>query len=323
MTDFSLIQYQAGTESTFATGVTPTVKLMDVVSGSLDANVQTEVPKVQDGSYGPSDEGVLLFHEGGANLEQLATYEDVCYWLDNQLGQATPSGAGPYVRAYSMPAGTAITPRVLTLYKGASGSGNSARLTGGLIQSSTIAGQSDGYTKISGPWLGAAVQPGQTLQSLSNRTVNKIMRRHWALYVDAWGGTMGTTAITNAMFNFELQLLTPRMGLGYGAVSAVEYSTDDYDAKLKLRVRFKANTSAWLTDIFSASGVFERQVRLVATDSTRICQLNFAGINEGASKLWESEKGVMTFEVAMMARYNSALGNSFTASVTNGVSALA
>lgn len=319
----ALLQAQVYTESAWGTSGAATAKLADITDFSIDPDITAEVPENKWGSLSPSEEGVLLAHAGGGKFTQRGLYEDVCYWLDNVFGQATPGGS--YTRAWTGPGTSVPTPRVLSFYWGKpTTAADGYRCTGGLLQNLTIKSQSKGYTEVSGAFTGK-VSEQAALASLADRTVNKILGRHWTIYVDAWGGTIGTTAVSSSLYSFELSINCPRSLLTYmGSSVATDYSFEPYSYALKLRLEYNTTTDDFITETLSQSAVFERQIRLQADDTaSRQLRLDFAGIATKAPSMWQSESGRVVYELEMTGRYNSTLGAAFKASSLNGVSALA
>lgn len=320
-----LLEVQVGTESTFGTAVTPTARLMGVQNFALDPGVKSKVFHDRRGSLAPGYLANILEVTPAATLETLGTYEDLCYLLDNLLGNASPSGAGPYVRAYSGPIGSVPTPRLLTWVYG--DGTNCYKLTSGLISKLTLKGATGAPMTATADLIGASVTAG-TKASLSDRTVNVAMGDHMALYVDSWGGTIGSTALANTSYEYELTIDAKRAVDAYfGNILPQSYHEDDgangWDVMLKLKLEFNAADKAQFDALISSSTLYQRQVRLLSTSSPRIAQLDFAGTSEAAPKFGDDRNGVLAFEVDLKGTYNTALGNYFKASVTNAVSTLA
>lgn len=320
-----LLEVQIGTESSFATAVTPTAKLMGVQNFALDPGIKTLLHHDRRGSLAPAYLANVASVEPVAPLEVLGTYEDICYLLDNLLGQATPSGAGPYVRAYSGPIGSVPSPRLLTWVYG--DGTNCYKLTSGLISKLTVKGATGAPMMCTADLIGALVDGG-TKASLNDRTVNVSMGDHMALYVDTWGGTIGTTALAATSYEYELTIDSKRKtDVYFGALAPASYHEDDgaagWDVMLKLKLEFNAADKAIYDALITTSAVFQRQFRLKATNSTRIIQFDVAGTSEQAPRFGDDRNGVLAFECNVRGTYNSTLGNYLKASVTNGVSTLA
>lgn len=320
-----LMQVQVGKETTWGTSVTPTAKLMGVTNFMLNPGVKSQVFHDRRGSVAPGYLANVLEVRPDGPLEMLATYEDISYLLDNLLGEATPSGAGPYVRAYSAPLGTLPTPRILTWVYG--DATNCYKLAGGLISKLTVKGENGAPMTATADLIGKDVTAG-SLAALSDRTVNVAMGDHMALYIDTWGGTIGTTQITNTAYTYELTIDSKRKGDIYlGNLAASSYHEDDgaqgWDVMLKLKMELNAAVAAQYTALLTSSAVYQRQVRLKSTSGTNIIQFDVAGTSEESPSFGDDRDGVLAFETTLRGTYNSGLANYLKASITNSVSTLA
>lgn len=320
-----LLEFQVGTESTWGTGVTPTAKLMGVEDGTIDPGVTGEVFPDRRRSLGGGYLAALTSVMPNGKMDILGTYEDTPYYLDNLLGQATPSGSNPYTRAYSAPLGTAPSPRILTLVYG--DATDCSQLAGALISKLVIKGENGGPMRMTADLIGKQESAG-TLESLSDRTVNLVMGDHTALYVDTWGGTIGSTQISAAAFSYEITIDAKRAGQQFlGALTAGNWHEadggDGWDGELKLMLELNSASRSVLTALRSSSTLFQRQVRITNTSGTNVVRFDFAGTSEKAPTLFTDRDGVVTFECTLKRTYNSGLANWFKAQVVNTVSSLA
>jgi hypothetical protein len=320
-----LLEVQVGTESTWGTAVTPTAKLMGVQNFALDPGIKAKVFHDRRGSLAPGYLEALESIEPAAPLELLVTYEDICYILDNLLGQASPSGAGPYTRNYAGPVGAVPSPRILTwLYGDAT---NCYKLAGGLISKLTLKGETGAPMMATADLIGKDVTAG-TKASLSDRAVSVAMGDHMAIYVDAWGGTIGTTLLNAASWNYELTIDSKRkVDMYFGALAGQSYHEDDgangWDVMLKLKLEFNAALKAQYDALISQAAVYQKQVRLKSTSGTKVLQFDFAGTSEESPRFGDDRNGVLIFETALKGEYCPALGNYFKAQSINSVSSLA
>lgn len=320
-----LLQLQWGTETTWGTPVAPTVRLHGVrmKPDIIKAAIEAEVMEEQISRLGPSAEADLLAHSGAAAWDNAGIYEDINYPLESMFGTATPSGAGPYVRAGTAPVAVGAsptTPRKATLYHGDAVGG--LRLSGGLVTGLTFKAESKKRAEYAVSMIGEGVDAG-TPATLSNRDINPILGAHGSIYVDAWDGTIGTTALPGAGYAVELALGSPRELKTYlGSVIPTDWNERKLTGVLKMTLEWNATTDDYFTGILSQSAIWNRQIRLSFTDGTRIMQFNFAGVALEAP-VWNDRNGIVTFDVTLTAQYNAALSNWFTYSNTCGVAALA
>lgn len=315
------LQYQVATETVRGTPVTPTVKLMGIKELTITPIVTSEGHQDQRGSFAPAHEADLVKQEVEVDIEGALLFEDLPYWLDSLLGQATPSGAGPYVRAYTAPLETPPTPRILTAAKG-NGS-NVYGANGVVLDELTLTFEKNAEATFSAHGIGTAAAT-DTLAALSDRTVNHIMGHHLALYIDAFGGTIGTTAFADIYNSLELNIKTNRANaFSLGSLGPKKYREAKYEGTLKASLEFDTASKAYLDAILGASSVLSKLIRVKATKSAAIVQLDFAGFTPESPELFSDDDGVVTLETEFSGLYEAGLANWFAASITNGVAVLA
>lgn len=322
-----LLQIQVGTSTNFVTpAAAPTAKLMGVTNLMLPPGVKAMIHHDRRGSLAPGHLANLTeIRPEGISMEQLGLYEDSPYALDNLFGQATPSGTGPYTRDYAAPNGTLPSPRIWTLVYG--DATNCYALNGALISKMTVKGETGAPMQCTYDLIGHDFA-SDALAALSDRAVNVAMGDHMAIYIDAWGGTIGTTQISATAYAYELVVDAKRKGdMFLGNLAASSYHEDDgaagWDTTLKLSLEFNAAVKAHYDALISQSTLYQRQVRLKSTSGTNVIQFDVAGTSEEAPVFGSDRDGVLTFDVMLRGTYNSGLGNWLKAQIVNSVSALA
>src|SRR5829696_7950272 len=101
-----LLEIQEGKEVTRGSAVTPTVKRMGIETFDITPIVESVAHKSQRASLAPAFEVDLAKVECEVSEEGDMCLEDAPYILDALFSEATPSGVGPYTRAYVAPLGT-------------------------------------------------------------------------------------------------------------------------------------------------------------------------------------------------------------------------
>lgn len=246
----------------------------------------------------------------------------MAYWLDNLFGQATPTGAGPYVRAYAAPTTVAPTPRILSLVKGTSV--GAYQMVGALLSSLKLRLEQESPLKLNGDLVGNKLAT-DALESLADVAVNPIMASQVAsVHWDAWSGTMGTTALERCYVRMLELSVEPDRALRpcFGSITKDNYAERAWKGSLRLSLEFNATTK---TDVDAIIGgtLTQRQVRVTFADTVnRGMVLNFAGTVADDLEVFGDDDGVVTAEVTLTRTYHATLGNWLTASLTNGVSAL-
>lgn len=326
--ELDLLQLQTFKEVTWGTSGTMTAKLMGITNASFKPNIEAVVHKDRRGSFQPGQMSNVRLSNGTASIESLLLYEDVCYWLDALFGVATPGGVGPYTRDYTLPDGTTPTIRTQTLVYGETGT--LQRMLGATVQKATFKFPRTGELTLALDLIGKQVDDGGALAALSDRTTNVAMAADCTLYVDAWGGTIGTTSISSTAWSADVEVNTNReLKHAPGALTPYGYRHRRFDASLKLRMEVNATTLAFQSAVQAATAgaPVQKQIRLKSTRDTsgseKLFQLDFAGTFLNASEAYPDDDGLAMVEFEIGGTYNSGFGNSVKVATKNGVSALA
>ncbi len=321
-----LYKYQVGTESVFGTAVTPTAQLGLVTDLQLSPEITAENVKERRASAAPGYVATLLKSTGKAKMSGVLSYEDAPYWLDSIFGQASPSGGGPYVRAYLGMLGTLPARRVMTLVKGQTTPvAHVYGLTSALITTATFKLESGQPFKYDFDWVGKNIVTS-AFGALSDRTQTPILAPDFSLYIDAVGGTIGSTQITSTWYAAELKVTTNAdVHYGIGSLNPANWheGPDGWDVSLKMTLEFDATNAKAMLDAIIGSSLLQKQIRMKALNGTNICQFDIAGSFLKSPPIHTDKDGVVTLEFEMTGLYNTALGNFIKASSTNSVAALA
>lgn len=316
------IRVQAGTQSAFATGVAPSVQLRGIEE--LAIRSQNEVTMLEDMTLGlaGASQAVVAGIGGEGAVTAWCSYEHLAYWLDNLFGQATPSGANPYVRAYAAPTTTAPTPRILSLVKGTST--GSYRLVGALLSSMTLRQEQGRPLMLNGDLVGNKVNT-QALGSLADATVNPIMANHVAtIKYDTWAGTMGGTALNNCFVRMWELTVEPDRALRpcFGSLSKDDYAERSWTGTLRLSLEFNATTKTDVDNVIGGT-LTQKQVELnYANTAARALQLQFAGTVTEDMEIFGDDDGVVSVEMVLTRTYHSTFANWLKMSLTNAVQTL-
>lgn len=310
MTMTSEIRAQAGTQSVFATGVTPTVMLRGVEELTLRSANDIEVRGDMTQGLAGGDTGMVNGIAGAGSFSGWGSYEHICYWLDNLLGQATPTGANPYTRNYAAPLTTIPASRILSLVKGDSTIG-AYRMIGSLLSSMTMRFEQKSPLKISGDLIGVSLG-ATTLAVLTTPTVNPIMASHLSsIKWDAWGGTMGTTTLANCTVRFAELMVKPDRNARscFGSLAAQSYVENPWEGTLKLGLEFNATTKTDV-DAIVAGTLTQKQVELTASNgASQSFKIQFAGTVTDDLEIFGDDDGVVTAEITLTRTYHPTFAN--------------
>lgn len=318
----SLRVVQIGKQTDFDTDVTPTAILMGVEDVSIKPENKTTVLKQLRGSLQPGRNAVMTEKGGSGKVDIQATYEDSLYLVESLLGVATPSGGGPYTRDYAAPSAAAVaTPRINTFMVGYAGASTPYQLVGAHTSKLSIKAATGEPVMMSAELVGYEVKSG-TLASLSERAVNQIMGHECAIYVDAWGGTIGSTQIENLAYSFELEI-DPARALGR-RLSLLPSTVDEnmWGGTLKMSMMVAATTETLLTAIAEAVAAERRQIRILFTSGTNIFRVDFGGAFVEAPEIYTVSEDMLALEFSLEASENTSLGNFLKIHSVNSVSAI-
>lgn len=316
----ALDQVQLGQETTWGTSVTATSKLGLIEDCTLEPDVEVETLKDVRGSLAPGYVAVLNSHKGAASISGVPSYDDLPYMLDSLFMTATPGASTTYTRAYTGQLTAAPTRTKYTVYRGSSG--KVQKMTGGVVNELSLKIESNKPWKFGAKLLGNAILDG-SLAALSDRSQTPIHANQTTFYLDAVGGTIGSTAVTSLWFSAELSI---KNGIGLvpsiGSLSPTAYTDGMAEASLKIKCDVDATTAGYLTSILGTT-LLQKQIRIKSTTgASQIAQFDFAGTFASAPKINTDADGVSTFEFELDSIYNAALGNWMNASVTNSIATM-
>ena len=305
---------QSAWQSAFGTPKTPaTVKLQNVSSFRLRPEFQTRALEQLRGTLAPTHQTTLDNYSGSATFEVSdETFEDVNYWLEALFGTASPTGAGPYVRAYAAPTTAAITPHFMTLQWGQAD--GVFQLQDASIASLTLSGADNTGVQVGGSIIAGKVIPG-TLASLLDRTaVTRMSGCMASVAIETWTGSTFTPLVSSA-FSWELSINSNREYRGYlGDCTPTAYHDQKWNGQLRLSLELNATTDDYLIAMLGASSaILEKQVRIKYSKgsgaSLRSMTITFAGHSMQAPEFFQNRNGVVTYDLVLDGVYNPTLAN--------------
>lgn len=322
--ELDLFQWQVGTQTLFATAVTPTAKLIGVsADGEIAPIIETSAVREERATLAPTYSATVDSITGEATVPGDANYEQIAWILDSLLGQATP-GSGPgYARQYSGPIGTKPSPRILTLTRG---SALDARcLKGAIANELTLTTETNKRVTYEAKFIGHSVE-ADALASLADITPNYIHANQAAITLDTWAGTMGATALPSIAYNLELGLNMNKgvkMGIGSASPRGHKNPRGEGDSnQLKLSVELDTDSAAYYTSILSGS-LWQAQVQITYTlDATHSLVIQYAGYASEAPKFASESDGIATLDLVLSPMYHPTVANWLKITLTNAVSTL-
>jgi len=305
---------QSAWQTAFGTPKTPaTVKLQNVSSFRLRPEFQTRALEQLRGTLAPTHQTTLDNYAGSATFEVSdETFEDVNYWLEALFGTASPTGTGPYVRAYAAPTTAAITPHFMTLQWGQAN--GVFQLQDASVASLTLSGADNTGVQVGGSIIAGKVIPG-TLASLLDRTaVTRMSGCMASVAIETWAGSTFTPLASSA-FSWELSINSNREYRGYlGDCTPTAYHDQKWNGQLRLSLELNATTDDYLIAMLGASSaILEKQVRIKYSTgsgaSLRSMTITFAGHSMQAPEFFQNRNGVVTYDLVLDGVYNPTLAN--------------
>lgn len=325
--ELALMQWQAGTQTTFADDVAPTVKLMGAQDGEVNALVPASVVEESRASLAPAYEATVDSQSGEATVPGDANYEQIAYYLDSLFGKATP-GSGPgYSRAYAAPLLSVPSPRILTLVRGSAVA--VAALKGAICNTLTFKAELNKRLSFEAGFIGHSVVTSRALSVLSDTSPTPIHSNQAAIMLDTWGGTMGATAFTPAAYSIEFGFdLAKFVQMGIGSPTPLGHKIGKGDAgsnQVKVSMELDAASAAYYAAVISPSGVtpFKCQFQVTFSSGSLSLQLQFAGFTPEAPKFVSDSDGVSTLEFVLSPLYHASFANWFKATLINSIADLA
>ncbi len=254
------------------------------------------------------------------------TYEQVCHILEAGCKTATPSGTGPYTRVYSYPySGTTVnTIKTYTVETGsATVSSDMYEMEYSFVEDFEFSGAFGGAWTMQSNWLGRQMTQTSFTGALTAPTVNDALFNHCLLYIDASGGTIGTTQKTGVLTAASVKVKTGLMQVpvGDGALYAVSHKWTKPDITFSITMELEdGSIVATERGIYRANGT--RLLRLKTSPSASLqFQIDMAAKYDSISDYENSDGNTtVTFEGHGVASSTDSLALTFT--VINGVAAL-
>lgn len=268
---------QIGRESAWGTGVAAAAILAGVNDFKFNPGITTALRRYLAGSFAPANASALVRQQPTAKISGDVTPEDIIYLLDSCVkGSVVPTGANPYVYAFTLPttASPALRSRTFEFYDGS----QEWELYGGLINKIAFKG-ADGSDVVSfeAELIGKQLTSSTVTGALSPRAFTTFPTAQSQLYIDAAAGTIGTTAVAATLIDWEYSI---DMGLhvkffqdggvvasafGYGVPKVMLKATYEYNASAQSEltahvagtpklVRIKLNGSGTNTAFLDIAG---------------------------------------------------------------------
>ncbi len=253
------------------------------------------------------------------------TFEQVLHILEAGVKTATPTGAGPYVYAYAIPTGNTVnTIKTYTIEAhNVSATADGREMYYSFVDEFTFDAKAGEAWQMSANWVGrtpTAVTP-TTLTTL--QAVEEALLMRTKVYIDASGGTMGTTQKTGVLMGASVKVktgLVPVMtGDGNMYYTTTKFTRPEVTFSLTLELESGGIVSTERT-AYEANNV--RLIRLVCNGSgTSVFQMDMAAKYDKVND-YNNSNGNTTVQIDGHAVYSSTDAQYWTCTVTNSLAAV-
>lgn len=305
---------QVGKESVWGTSVPATA----VMGGIEDVTIKPMITNTQRrylrGDYSPAHAVVQTDTRGKAMVSGDFTYEDLPMILNSAIkggvtGTVTDTSAYTYAFPFPLTASPAVESRTWEAYDGQ----QEYELTSGLVESFTLSGAAanDGVVKFVANIIGVAATKSTLTGALTARVVNPLAAGNVKLYIDALGGTVGTTVKADTLidwtftYNTGLHLkkfqsggLAPTL-FGYGLPSAQLVVTAEFNSVAVAELDAHVAGTGRLYRILGEGGLAGSATAKYTLD------IQCAGDITDASDLWGDRDGNTTMQLTIKNRYDA------------------
>lgn len=209
---------QSAAETTPGTAVTPTSIWRGIFPAFKDDRIRntTEEDIGQLGQVGRIFDAFL-----GGSFSVPATpvtFEQVCYLFEAGINAVAPTGAGPYVRTYALPTGSTLnTPKTRTWVVGNKQvTTDVKRLPYSFPTEIILEGKQKESWMMSSTWKAQKIENGTFAVLTLPTTLDEAEFSNTKLYIDASGGTIGTTQINGVLQQAQIRIQTGIVSVDIG-----------------------------------------------------------------------------------------------------------
>lgn len=306
---------------------TATVQLTGVTDVSLDIVPDVYMPQFM-GTLAPAITAGLMGQHGEASITQVASYQDLPYYLQGVFGtSAASAGASTtYVYKYEAKADQVTTAPYYTVQIGTTDAEYALRT--GMFTNLTISGEAGGMWEVSADLLGAAVTTMAMTTGLDVRDVDLIRMADTNIYMTPWTRTtISATALPATLISFELTANPQRhLKTFAGSGNPAAYGDSTWESQLTTVMEFNATAKAYVDEMVAPDTLVQRQIRIKAatgaTTEAREATIDFAGTIAENVTLWDDRDGNMTVSLVWNGTYNTKNTAFLKTKVKNELSAL-
>lgn len=279
-------------------------------------------------TYTPKEDAVIELDETEATFEQLPYLFNM--GIRGVAGVQDGAGSG-YVYTYPFPTTSIFTPYTYTWELG--DNQQAEIMTAVFAEEITISGASEESWMMSGNLRGwIATDPTTTFTgSLAIPAVEEIIFGKTKLYIDAIGGTIGSTQKTNTFLSFELTInnIYQAVWTGDGVNKNFTFIKMNSEPEITLEFTLEHDATS-VAERVIRRGRTGRQIRIdgigsalttTATHSTKLCRIDLVGTYEEPEEM-DEEDGNMILNFKLRNHYHQTPASRGSIVVVNQLSTL-
>ena len=325
---FTMNKTAMGRESTFGTGVAASTLWRGPFSMVEDTS---EVVTVEEnvGLLVQAERTYFIKHGGRLAMPATElTFEQVCHILEAGVKTVSPTGTNPYTRAYSYPTDNSVpTPKSYTIetYNNLADV-DALKATGCLVEEFTFEGNAREAWKMSATWFTRRPASATPTALSTLVTVEEALIPKTLLYIDASGGTVGTTQKAGVFMGAQIRVRTGLIPLpvGDGNLYHPTYKWTKPEITFTVTLELEKDGAASMVST-ERTAYTNRSVRLFKTNCTgsgsKAFAMTWAGVYDSVGDYTNAD-GNTTVQLSGHAVYSSADSLFWTATVINTVASL-
>lgn len=206
-----LVYLQSKKEASWATDAAATARWMSADKFNFKPMPVWKMARYQRGDLAPAHQVYKTSEHGEGTIEGDVTFEEIIQlWGSAVKGGVSPATVDTSAKTWTYPAPLTASPaldtRIFEVYDG----GQCYQALGMVCKSFGLSGQagSEAMVRYTSQWIGKKVEAASVTGALGNRTVEAIPANMMALYIDALGGTMGSTIKADTLINWNVNYET-------------------------------------------------------------------------------------------------------------------
>ena len=316
---------QLGRETTAGTAVAATVIWRGPASDIENAQ---ELLMVEEnvGLLVPTNRSYVAQYGATITIpETEATFEHIPHVFEGGIKAVSPAGTGPYTRSgYAPGTASANTLKTYTIESGNAIAGDGNEMEYSFVESFTLSGKTGEAWKVESTWRGRQKTVAAMTGALSLAAVEEMLFGKTAFYIDATGGTVGTTQKTGILLEASLSVETGVQPV-FAADGVLYFTTH--------KITPPALEFTITMELENDSGVVAAERAFLASQAVRLFQLTCTGtssrsfVAKWAGKYtgigaYQNSNGNTTVQFTGNAVYSSTDSLFFDFSVINNVASL-